>query len=158
MLLNIVYVSLFFSSFPLDKNQYFFLLVRGCKATAGVGSPVRTDEEGRRTDYLGLIFSQILRGMWHYSLSIGCLVLCPLISRWEAAEFLVQVDWLLFFFSFFLLAPYNSCGKVCRTSYYFWIKGCVCSNKRVQCCVMYTYLNNTSYFRTKLEILRRYLI
>lgn len=92
MLLNIVYVSLFFSSFPLDKNQYSSLLVRGCKATAGVGCPVHTDEEGKRTDYLGLIFSQIFRGMWYYSISIGCLMLCPLINSLEAAEFLVQVD------------------------------------------------------------------
>lgn len=102
MLLNIVYVPLFFSSFPLDKNQYSFLLVRGSKATAGVGSPAHTDEEGKRNDYLGLIFSQIFRGMWRYSIFIGCLVLCPLISRLEAAEFLVLVDWLGFFF---LLAP-----------------------------------------------------
>lgn len=91
--------SLFFSSFPLDKNQYSFLLVRGCKATAGVDSPVQTDEEGKRTDYLGLIFSQIFRGMWYYSISICYLVLCPLLNRLEAAEFLMQVDWFWVFFA-----------------------------------------------------------
>lgn len=44
-------------------------------------------------------------------------LLCPLINRLEAAEFLVQVY-----------------------------------------CVMHTYIRNTSFFRTKLEILRHYLI
>lgn len=107
----------FFSSFPLDKNQYSFLLVRGSKATAGVGSPAHTDEERKRTIW-NYLFSDFQRNvvLFYIHKLFGAL-LCPLINRLEAAEFLVQVY-----------------------------------------CVMHTYLSNASYFRTKLEILRHYLI
>lgn len=65
---------------------------------AGVGSPVHVDWEGKRTRYLGLIFSQSSRWMQCYSISIIYLVLWPLVIRLEAFECLVQVGWLIGFF------------------------------------------------------------